>query len=224
MGEVLTGRIIAADGEGVTIHAPLPAHFVRREYEDVLIEFVDGRALSNDQRKKAWALMTDIARWAGVNKDETYCLFRWRFTQAAVNSLKKQLFHLSTATMTEAREFINYLITFVLYFDVPLRGPLYDLTDDISYYMRQCLLHKRCAVCGKPAQLHHVDRVGSHGGSREKISHIGLRAEALCAEHHAEAHAIGQADFDSRYHFEGVSIDKDIAKVYKLKTEGIKQA
>lgn len=222
MGEILTGRIVDADKDGITIRCPVPALYVKREYEQVFVEFVDGRPLSNEQRKKAWALMSDIAAWAGTDKDETYVLFRWRYTQATVDTLKRKLFHLSSATMTEAKEFINYLISFVLDFDVPLKVPLYETADDIEFYMRECLIHKKCAVCGKTAQLHHVDRVGSHGGSREKINHLGLLAEALCAEHHAEMHSTGQSDFDERYHFHGVPIDKEIAKVYRLATKEIK--
>ncbi len=222
MGEVLTGTIVNADKDGILIRTPIPAFYTKRAYEVCNVEFVDGRPLSNEQRKKAWALMTDIAQWAGTDKDDTYILFRWRFTQATVETLKRKLFHLSSATMTEAKEFINFLITFVLDFDVPLKVPLYETTDDIDYYMHECLTHKKCAVCGKAAQLHHVDRVGSHGGSRETINHIGLRAEALCAEHHAELHDTGQAEFDERYHFHGVPIDQEIAKIYKLNTKGKK--
>lgn len=223
MDEVITGRIVSADRDGVTIRAPIPKYFVRREYETVLVQFVDARPISNDQRKKAWALMTEISAWAGTEKDDTYRLFRWRYTQAAVDGLKRELFHLSRATMTEAREFISYLIEFVLDFDVPLRVPLYELNDDIEHYMRQCLMHKRCAVCGKPAQLHHVDRVGSHGGDRKTINHIGLMAEALCGVHHKEAHDVGQGDFDERYHFHGIPIDQEIARVYRLNTKPKKE-
>ena len=223
MSEIYTGRIVDADRDGITIRTPVPTFFTKREYDQVNVEFIDGRPISNEQRKKAWAIMTDIARWAGTNKDETYILFRWRFTQSITESLKRKLFHLSSATMTEAREFINYLIVFVLDFDVPLRVPLYENSDDIEFYMKQCLIHKKCAVCGKLAQLHHVDRVGSHGGSRATINHIGLKAYALCAEHHSELHAIGQAEFDERYHFQPIPIDEEIAKVYRLNTKGKKE-
>lgn len=219
MDEILTGKVIDADRDGLTIKTPIPAFFTKRDYTDCLVQFMDGRPLSNEQRKKAWALMTDIAQWAGTDKDETYTLFRLRFTQQIVDTLKRRMFHLSRATMTEAREYINYLVTFVLEFDVPLKVPLYQANDDIEYFMRECLMHKKCAVCGKRAQLHHVDRVGSHGGSRGTINHLGLRAEALCAEHHAQAHSIGQAEFDEMYHFYGIPIDAEIAKTYRLNTK-----
>ena len=223
MGEILTGKIVDIGERGVSIHTDIPAHVIKRQYEEVLVEFVDARPISGDQRRKAWAIMTDIADWCGDDKDSVYTVFKHNFTLKQVDTLKRELFRLSQANMTEAREFLNYLISFCLDYDVPMSAPLYLNTDDIDYYMRECLLHKRCAVCGKPAQLHHVDRVGSHGGSREKISHIGLRAEPLCGLHHRECHDVGQAQFDAQYHFHGVPIDQEIATKYKLNTKPRKE-
>lgn len=220
MSEILTGKIVSADQyKGLLIQTEFPQNFVHREYGECLVEFLDGRPISSKQRKKAWAIMSDIARWSGETKEKTHSIFVHAFTKAHTETLKHELFGLSRANMTEAREFIEYLITFVLDFDVPLKRPLYeDLDDSIPYYIRQCLLHKRCAVCGRPAELHHVDHVGM-GRDRNEINHLGMRALPLCRIHHEEAHRIGEKTFEKKYKFEGIAIDSDIAKTYKLRCE-----
>lgn len=222
MQEIVKGRITDMDRNGVSIRTDTPVHLADRQYADVLVEFIDGRHITAEQRKKAWAIMTDVANWAGEDKETLYTAFKHKFTRDHVEGLKRDLFRLSTATVTEARGFINYLIDFCLDYQVPLSQPLYQNADDIEYYVRQCLLHQSCAICGRKADLHHVDHVGSHGGNRKTINHIGLRAMPLCREHHKECHRIGQKTFEEKYHLQGIPIDKEIATKYKLNTKARK--
>jgi hypothetical protein len=114
-----------------------------------------------------------------------------------------------------ARLFITYLIDFCLLHGVDVGEPLYQLSEDIPRYVWACLMNKRCAVCGRKAELHHVDAVGM-GRNRKEICHIGMRALPLCREHHTEIHAVGWEDFLRRYILEPVKIDERIADVYRL--------
>jgi hypothetical protein len=77
-------------------------------------------------------------------------------------------------------------------------------------------MNKKCAVCGKKTELHHVDHVGM-GYNRNEICHIGMRCLPLCREHHMEAHSIGQTAFDAKYHLEPIAIDEKIAQKYRLR-------
>jgi hypothetical protein len=120
--------------------------------------------------------------------------------------------------MTTAREFISYLIDFIIAEDIPSQVSLIDNCEDIGRYVYACLINKKCCVCGKKAQLHHVQSVGSQG-YRDKINHIGLEALPLCADHHTESHTIGQESFMGKYHLKPVIIDKKIAQIYKLKSK-----
>ena len=80
------------------------------------------------------------------------------------------------------------------------------------------LMHKKCAVCGKHADLHHCEGgVVGMGNDRTKVNHIGRPALPLCREHLTVIHQVGQADFLSKYHLVTIPIDKKIAKVYRLK-------
>ena len=78
------------------------------------------------------------------------------------------------------------------------------------------LLNKKCAVCGKHADLHHVDAVGM-GNDRNEIHHLGRRVLPLCREHHIECHSIGSKFLMEKYHLEPVNADEKICKKYRLK-------
>ena len=71
--------------------------------------------------------------------------------------------------MTTAKSFINYLIEFCFHWSVPTKDSLLNQTDDISKYLYLCLANRRCAICNKPAEVHHVDRIGM-GRDRAKTT------------------------------------------------------
>lgn len=133
--------------------------------------------------------------------------------------LQKELFSLSDCDVTTAREYISYLIEFCLTFDVPTKIPLTELHDDVHRYVYSCVIHKKCCVYGKKAELHHVDRVGM-GNNRNEIVHEGRECLTLCREHHTEIDHLGDVRFCERYHVEPVEIDKRIIKTYNLRTKG----
>jgi hypothetical protein len=78
-------------------------------------------------------------------------------------------------------------------------------------------VHKRCAVCGKKADLHHAQggTIGM-GGNRNKVNHIGRSCLPLCRHHHTELHKIGEKSFLERYLLEPVKVDERIADTYNL--------
>ena len=76
-------------------------------------------------------------------------------------------------------------------------------------------LEQKCAICNAKAQVHHVDAVGM-GRDRAKISHQGMRAIALCPQHHREAHQIGP-DFFDRHHVYGIKLGRELCKALGLK-------
>lgn len=104
-------------------------------------------------------------------------------------------FSLSDCDMSTAREFISYILEFAISWGIPLSESAISRTDDIGRYLYFCIEHRVCAICGKRADLHHVDHVGM-GRDRKTIIHIGMQAEALCREHHEECHSEGQRTFD----------------------------
>lgn len=225
MAEIVEGSIVEVDAAGLTVRVPYSnlERLIHRDYQTVRVELIDNNKRTAEQLRKAWAIMGDIAAaYTGDRRDAEEDVYRplaARFTEMRMETqqaLQRQLFHLSSASRSEASAFIAYLIDFVLEYDIPMSRPLGENADDIGQYVYSCLRHKKCAACGKKADLHHYDAVGM-GRDRREICHIGMRALPLCRTHHEEAHTKGDEAFCAAYHLEPVQIDHEIAKVYKLK-------
>ena len=210
-----TGRAMESP-QGVVVYTTRPP--VDNLSDEVLVYWQDSRARTLEQIRKAWALMGEIAEYQGQGKDDVYREQSTAFSLKHLEILQGELFHLSTATVSTARAFINLLIEIILEYGIPTKEPLYGLCDDIERYVYACLMNKKCAVCGKKTELHHYDHVGM-GRNRREIDHIGMRAYPLCREHHEEIHLIGERAFDEKYHLVPIAIDQKIAKKYNLKTE-----
>lgn len=219
--EIIDGRIIDVQPGAITIRARYDdAHrLTLRQYDEVQIALADGRRITPEQRRKAFALLGEIAAHTGYTKDEAHLTLKHEFVTRHLDQLQRELFSLSDCDVTTAREYIAYLIDFCLEFDVATRQPLADLCDDVQRYVYACLMRKKCCVCGKKTELHHVDRIGM-GGDRRQAVHIGRRALPLCRLHHMEVDQIGDDALCAKYHVAPVIIDDRIAKKYRLKTKG----
>ena len=222
MGEIIDGTIIGISVQGsIDFRAPYEnwERFCVREYDKVRIELLDSRCASNQQKAKAHILMKEIAEYVGESKGRMELVLKRLFNNEARESLVKDDFSLASIDMTTAKEFITFLVSFCIEFEVPLSKPLYELCEDIEQYMYQCLKHKTCLICGRKADLHHCEgsTVGM-GGNRETMIHEGLEAMPLCREHHDECHQHGQKAFNEKYHFDkGYILTAELCKIYGLK-------
>ena len=210
---IATAKIVGYDGE-VLFVKPLVAidrELLEKQVEEIEIRLTDGREISGEQRRKIFALIRDIADWCGEEPEyiRKFTTFEYRITKGV------EPFSLSDCDMSTAREYISYLIDFCFRHGVPTRDTLLNRTDDINKYLYSCLAHRRCAVCNKQADVHHVSAVGM-GRDRTKINHSGMKAIALCREHHQEAHTRGQAFFD-KYHIYGIKLDDNLCKILNLR-------
>ena len=213
------GKIIDIDENGVvTIVAQSDLYLMtHREIKECYIDFIDGRKLSDKQRRMCYSLINAIAEWSGSSTQDIKEAFKMEFWADKIDTLAEKVFSLSNAPMSLVAEFQKFLINFILENDVPLKYSLLNYVDDIDNYVYMCLIHKKCCICGKKADLHHVDSVGM-GNDRTEVQHEGRNALSLCREHHTEIHAIGINSFLEKYHINGgIPIDKTIMKIYKLK-------
>lgn len=216
--EIVTGKITDFHRDGtVTISARLPdvQRACLRLYDEVQVGLADNRLISPEQRRKAYALMAEIANWSGESREQVKLILKRRFLKDELEKMEQELFSLADCDVTTAKEFITYLIDFILAYDIPTAERLSEMCDDIPRYVYSCTVHKKCAVCGRKADLHHVDRVGM-GRDRDDICHIGMQALPLCREHHMEAHQHGDERLMDKYHLEPITIDSKIAKLYRL--------
>lgn len=212
---IVRGSIVSANHSGLTITVPYDPRYVTQRWQTVDVSIPDGRKISPEQRRKAYALMGEIAAWSGMTPEEVKLTHKHEFVIRHLEGLHRELFSLADCDMTTARQFISYLINFVLEFDIPLRVPLTDVCDDVKQAVYACLIHKKCIVCGRRCELHHVDRVGM-GNNRREINHLGRRCLPLCREHHLEVDQIGDKALMDKYHLEPVQIDEKIIRLYRL--------
>lgn len=189
--------------------------------DQVTVLWQDARIISPEQRRKAWALIGEIAAAYGyLSQDKTLINqnLKAEFLMARIDKLQQEAiraFSLSDVDMTTARLYIDFLIEFVVANGIPTKEPLQELADDVQAYVYHCAANKVCCVCRRKADLHHVDRVGM-GRNRDDMCHIGMEALPLCREHHMEAHQHGDHRLMDKYHLVTIQIDEKIAKLYKL--------
>lgn len=210
---ITTAKIKSYDGENLVVlpYVPLTREILQKRSSDVEIKLWDGREISPVQRRKIYATIRDVSAWSGHEPEELKQYFKWNFCSLD----GRESFSLSDVDMTTAREFISYLIEFCFYNNVPTQDSMLNRTDDIGKYLYLCLEHRKCAVCNKKADVHHVDRVGM-GRNRDEIIHLGMEAVALCREHHNEAHMMGDRSFFEKYHIYGIKLDEYLCKVLSL--------
>jgi hypothetical protein len=224
VNEHTLGRIVDIDESGVaTIKAPLPnlLHALDRHYDDVEIILPDGRRITPKQRRLCYLLLGGIAEYVdGIRNEETIedakQMMKMEFMLNRMKSQERRLFSLSNCDETTATCFITYLIDFIVKNDIPTSFSLLDNCEDIGKYIYACLANKKCCICGKHADLHHVDAVGS-GNNRNEIHHLGRLALPLCREHHIASHKAGQQSFMAKYHLEPIALDEKLCKIYGLK-------
>lgn len=225
--ETVKGRIVGYDertGE-LLIRAPYDdwLTMTRREYKECLVQPIDSRPLSDKQRRMCYALLREIAAYTGDSEQQTKELFKIKFLADELVETGETIFSLSNAPMSLVCAFQRYLIRFILDWDVPCSIPLLEYVDDIDDYVYGCMVNKKCCVCGKPAELHHVDRVGM-GRNRDEIIHEGMEALPLCRKHHNEIHRVGEGVFLPHYHLNGgVILDKTLCRIYGLKAKRRRQ-
>lgn len=183
--------------------------------KNVAVEITTTESITAKQRRKVFVLLKYISEWWGYTPLEaTKELSKLMF--ATTGETLDMEFSLSDCSKDTARKYITFLIDFCLTEGIPCGEPLYKLCEDIPKYVWVCAVNKRCAVCGKKAELHHFDSVGA-GRNRKEICHIGMRCLPLCRHHHMEIHRTGKESFVKRYLLEPVDIDEKIARVYGLK-------
>ena len=227
--EIVSGNIVEVDAGGLTVRVPYTnlERLIHRDYQEVRVELIDNNRRTAEQLRKAWAIMSDIAiAYTGDRRDAEEDVYRplaQAFAEKRMETqqaLQRELFRLSTATRSEASAFIGYLIDFVLEYDIPMSRPLGENAEDIGQYVYACLKHKKCAVCGQKADIHHCEgsTVGM-GRNRREMIHVGCKLMPLCRTHHEECHSIGQQSFDQKYHIEGVTADKKLCERLGLKSE-----
>lgn len=163
------------------------------------IRFDDGRRISAEQRKKAYATIRDISAYTGYLPEEQKEWLKYLHICRTGSSY----FSLSDCSMDTAGEFISTILEYALENGIPLLDAGIERADDAGKYLYLCLKHKKCAVCGRAGEIHHEDAIGM-GNDRRKTDDSGYRKICLCRFHHTKAHAMGVPAFQRMYRVYGI--------------------
>jgi hypothetical protein len=165
------------------------------------MRFDDGRTISAEQRKKAYATIRDIADHTGYLPEEQKEWMKYQYMIKTGNDY----ISLSDCSMDEAREFINVILEYAIENGVQLSEKAILRTDDIGKYLYFCIKHKKCAICGRDGEIHHEDAIGM-GNDRKTVDDSNYRKICLCREHHTIAHQQGIERFKNNYKVYGIVV------------------
>lgn len=165
------------------------------------IRFDDGRHISAEQRKKAYATLRDIADYTGYFPEELKEHMKYQH----IIRTGDDYFSLSSCSMDVAREFINTILEFAIELGIPLSESALNRTDDIGRFLYFCIKNKKCAVCGKDGEIHHEDAIGM-GNDRRKLDDSNHKKICLCRLHHTIAHQKGVVEFQKCYKVYGIVV------------------
>lgn len=178
---------------------------VRKHIKHAEIRFDDGRHISIDQRKKAYATVRDISEYTGYLPEEQKEWLKYLH----ICRTGDDYFSLSDCSMDTAREFINTILEYALQNGIPLSENAVERTDDIGRYLYFCIMNKKCAICGRAGEIHHEDAIGM-GNDRTKVDDLNYRKICLCRTHHTIAHQRGVEQFRKMYKVYGIIVKENV--------------
>lgn len=176
----------------------------------------DTRTITFLQRKKLYAMFRDIANWSGHYVEAVKDYLKAYFLETEF-CLGIEWFSLSGCSVGLAQQFINFVITFAIRFNIPLRQSHECLKDEEQLVYMMCL-KRMCIVCGKEnADIHHVDRIGIKSKRSDVRSHVGKRVLPLCRTHHIQIENEGDEKFLKDHHLTPLKIlTEQIVKEFKI--------
>ena len=181
----------------------------------------DNRIITAPQRRKVYAILSDIVRATG-NGEDAYDVESIKHDMKLIYCERNhvEMFSLSenskTCTVTTASMFITFLLDFCQEYDIGLsRNPI-ELVEDIKHYLIHSLYTRKCVVCWSHGEVHHVDSAGM-GRNRKKLDHTKHELMCLCRKHHSESHLIGDVTFAKKYHVIGVIVNDEQFKKMKYR-------
>lgn len=204
----LWGRIVSIKGHMITFATENPeelknlSRITSEKYPEAVLKVTDTRQISPSQRAKAHAIIRDMAVDTGSTKLEMKMDMKAYFCEETGH----EMFSLANTDVTTARYFITFLLETCFQMDIPLKKGGMEMQDDLDAYQYICLKYRKCILCQKPAEVHHLDRVGLN--MRDRTDHREKRLVALCHEHHAIAQKMSADVFAQEYHIPGIKLDE----------------
>ena len=175
------------------------------------VQVYDPYKITDKQRRKIFALVNDIEAHTGQPRDYLREMFA-----DYVRTLEgyEERLSLASCSKQQASEIIEVIIMWVFQQNIPLNYKTSDLMKEDKAFLYMTVLKRKCAICGKHAELAHRYAIG-RGRNRKKMDHYGNQVLGLCSSHHREQHQIGIDSFNKKYHLENSWVDVN-TKINKM--------
>lgn len=197
-------------GAWFKVHVPgwFPNKKIIQKWMNGVIKIDDDRSISSNQRKLLYGLFKDISIYSGYEVEELKELMKIDF----MLDRDRDYFSLSNVEMEVATEFIEYTLEFMFQWDIPINEKVVPLAREINNFLYLCLVHRKCAVCGRRADIHHHENLVGMGMDRAKHNHESSRYIALCRVHHNECHNLGHKTFENKYKLIAIRLNERAIK------------
>ena len=107
---------------------------------------MDGRFISPEQRKKAYATERDIAEYCGYMSKDEKAYVHEALKAECEKAYRKEAFSLSDCTMDTARDYIAFLLEYAIQNGIPLTDNLTNRAEEIDRALIACIKHRKCCV------------------------------------------------------------------------------
>ncbi len=199
------------------------------------INFPDPRRFTPKQRGLMFALFNNIYEWSNqelgsVEQDipvevigDAKTIKDWFYSQYILKYQKDiSVKNISNTTVSEMNNLLELIIDFMFEWDVPFAEGYELLPKNEQWYLYRCCKHRKCAECGKRAEIHHAINLVGMGNNRNSMNHLNSYFIALCRTHHNEIHNLGLTEFSKKYH--GIKpIKLDDETLIRLNLMSVKQ-
>lgn len=203
---IIFGKITNINSNGVNIALDDEIDLSRvNRYADgkqptIELKIADGRRITPDQRKKIYGLLNDLSEYTGDNPEYWKAQFKFKVEEIfAIDD-----FSLSDCSVTTANHMIMVVLEFLLDENIPFKTKWWDSLPDDFPRERMAIMHRRCVICGKPADIAHYNAVGNR--SRKNTDHRKFLFMSLCREHHEMQHNLGVKTFIELYHIKPIRL------------------
>lgn len=169
----------------------------------------DPRGFTPQQRRFVFALMQDIYIYTGEPLERLKDVFYWQFRYFTGKNIS--LSNESENSVDEVTTLAELILDFIFENDIPFREGYEIAPQNQEYYFYKCVMARKCCICGKHADICHIDTVGM-GRNHRKIDHTQHTFYAGCRKHHSEEHQLGTQNFLNKYQIIPTKLNADAVK------------
>lgn len=169
----------------------------------------DTRLITVEQRRKIFALIADINKWAKYRTNKEMAIV---LKSAYLKDSDVEMFSLSDCSVSEATAYIEWILDFCFEHDIAFETKTWDILPSDYGMVLRCTRKRRCILCGQKADIDHTFGLVGTGRNRRHVDNSNSYFLPLCRVHHNERHNLGSMSFLNKYHIKPIKLDKQTRK------------